>query len=350
MRFDSYPALLGVTIGNALGFDGQEIIARTGRESLSLILAVPRISLTSPIIEGRDFNIGTATIGSAKLSLGSSIEMKDKSKYYRTKVSKQSYLILTKYVAVPKKPGSAIISLKQNSKTTIKRVVNIATDGILESSINQVSLFDEDVIKIRGIEDIQSTIKSLRFTMRNNTAYFSSAFCGQIPIKIRVKGISKQSKKIKKTINLYITNAIKANVIRPRILRSSGSFEITVENLSRRQLIVQFKGEKGLSVESERKVLEPKTSDKFSVQYKITLSEFSKEMNLSLVLVYKGEIEHYLPLGIKAKVVNDEKIISLLKELKELKTSKEGQLKVLSEKTGLPESLIEELYSDLLEE
>ena len=138
-------------------------------------------------------------------------------------------------------------------------------------------------------------------------------------------------------------------MVRPKILRSSGSFEVTVENRSRRQLVVQFEGKKGLLVESERKILEPKTSSKFSIRYKIALSEFSKEMNLSLILVYKGEMEHYLPLGIKAKVVNDEKIISLLKELKELKTSREGQLKVLSEKIGLPESLIEELYSDLLE-
>ena len=147
-RFDSYPALLGVTIGNALGFDGQEIIARTGRESLSLILAVPRISLNYPIIEGHEFNISIATIGSAKLSLGSSIEMKDKSKYYRTKISKRGYLILTKYTAIPKKPGTTVISLKQDSKTAIKKVINIAADGILESSIGQVSLLDEDVIKL----------------------------------------------------------------------------------------------------------------------------------------------------------------------------------------------------------
>lgn len=342
----SYPDTSNLLVGNLLGRGNGDIILQTGRETISVLTWVPRISAPSWVVKGRTFPVYTVVeSGNDLSSSNSTIEILEKEYLGRKKLD-VGYVSWYRYQCKPKKVGEGGVGLEGASFHPIY----VASRRKIEEN-SHVWVTDEDfatLIENETIHHAQVLPEKIRYKVgRGGTGFFiSSPVIGEIPLKIRFNSSSGETDLLKAW--LHVEHGSGASLEIPDLILNQTTIMGTISNKATRRLRIRFRGNKTVDIEETPFTLQPTEKKEIELTLNVKMGdEKRKQVKDHIKCIYTGLDEHVLFLPINTLVINQDWTEEYLEEIGE-KEGKERALTKMSMKLHISKERLKGLLAHQL--
>ena len=343
---DSYPASKGLTIGNALGHGDGDIVARIGRENVSLIVHVPRISAPRFITHQSEFPVHIISTKTSKIKLQNSPHISIPSTKLKSKTKKYSigHVTFSTYLCKTVHEGEAHLAImlsEKKKKILLKRPLFILSKDTIGENTIGLEICDEDVIRFKVPHSQLLSFTTKRFTTKitpcrgGNKIYLSL----NSPIwldKAKLE-IKKDEKVITRDIFLLIQRALEVFLKQREFYYSIDIMEVILKNRSNLDLHVSISAYSPISLAQKIAIkLNPKKEKRLKIPFKVKkLGDYRVDISSGLIITYKGIKEHVIKVPFKATIVNVQKIKEKYSRLIDSGVPKEKAIEVIAENIRL---------------
>jgi len=345
---DSYNASSGIMIGEALGYGYGDIVYRSGRERVSLLIHVPRLSAPKIVKEKTTFNIGLISQANDKLSMSPLLSAETKKlKSQRAKLS-VGWVTMSSQIIHAKRYGRAWLKVQRKNRTMIRKNMLIASNALLSPSMNAISTLDEDFLSIsREIPSNASiTVSGNYLTMgkeridAGNIAHIASSKLGFFRAQIYVK-YGKRKTTLKPIF--LVDKALNIRLQKKDYYLPNDKIDLRIRNMSKVKLKVLILGDTTISVPETSIELPPTSEIKIAVGIRAEIDKFMDKIRGSLKIVYEGLKKHCIPVPLDFNIVNARKIRKIATEMHKLKKSRQEIIATISEMAKIPKEIIAEI-------
>lgn len=299
----SHPGFSNLMVGNLLGRGKGNIVLQTGREQISALTWVPRISAPSWVVKGRIFPVYTVVESANDLSSSSStIEILEKEYLGRKKLD-VGYVSWYRYQCKPKKVGEGKVRLEE----AVSHPVYVASRRKIEEN-SHVWLTDEDFatwVENESISRAQVRPEKIRYKAgrRGTGVFISSPVIGEIPLRIHFNSSSGETKLLK--ARLHIEHGSKASLEVPDLILNQTTIMGTISNKATRRLRIRFFGDKTVKIEDTSFTLRPGEKKEIELGLNVKMDNKKKKQVQDYIQCrYTGLDEHVLFLPINTRVIN----------------------------------------------
>lgn len=324
----AFPGEGNIKIGNMIGRGSNDILIQSGREKLSLLTHVPRISAPVWIKQGENFSIYTLVESGEGLEPIDEIISFLEEQYLDRKKVEAGYVSWYKYNCKAKNPGSGKLKLEDNFSYPIH-----VADNRKIGKQQHIWFTDEDFVQLEE-KSIISQLRSLpgiRFREGASTGlYVSSISCGDFPV-------DSMSFHIRKGGEIF------SNI--PDLILNRTDISIKFLNLSGRTLRASFNGPPNLEIEKKELSIPPEATKQFSLGLNVKMGEeIKKKIRENIQVRYIGLDTHSLFLPINSVVINENWVREYIDRMKE-KIGIDEVLTKISMRLHISKDMLKELFS-----
>lgn len=323
-----YPGPFNVHVGNLLGRGDNDILVQNGRERLTLLTYLPRVSAPSWIKEGDTFNVYTLVeSGSELTSQNPKLSISNK-EYLERKKLESGYVSWYRYECEARNPGSGYISIEEGSTFPIQ----IARKRTIKSNTH-VWITDEDFAVLKSANMFpQSDLRFLRYKqgMEASGLWISSPITGTIPLKDGVVHIERSAEVVTPISDLILSNT---------------TVSTKISNRSARRIHASFRGNGEIKVDAKPFTIPPEGEKKVELKLQITMGDEKKrKVSENLRFTYTGLDAHTLFLPINTLVINEKWARDYIETMKE-KIGEDKTLTKMSMQLHIAKDLLIDLFS-----
>lgn len=342
---DTYPASLGLKIDNVLGFGYGDILYRSGREKISLLIHVPRISAPKLLKEGENFNVDLITQAKDKLLTSREIEISSK------KVSSTRMKLDIGWVTMSRVKGKSLshgvswIKLQKGKRNILHREINIASKRKITLSTAAIHCLEEDVIKLDdkivevSIPDRYRDYISIKRKSDDPREYYVAVKSNSY-LRVVVKLRLRNGKEKNQSVLIMKEKAIKCDLFEREYYFYRDNIEMKITNLSPSNLRLTLVGDELINVPEDQITLPPRSLKKINLNIIYEPERYVETVHSSIKVVYTGLMDHCIQIPLELHIVNDKKIKALVEEIARVKSNIENIYEAVSTRTNLPIEII----------
>ncbi|MCD6490869.1 MAG: hypothetical protein J7K59_01055 [Candidatus Korarchaeota archaeon] len=345
--FSSYGASLGLHVDEVLNFGNQDLLVRTGREEISLMVKAPRIYVPNNILAGENNKICTISLSGQRISPSKGIEIAKKKLIRIRRKFGSMYLTLSSLPVHIKSGKEEKIAIVKGKKKILEKRILPYTPRRLTSTL-RISFNDEDIISIDPLEitSIRSLDSLVVFKLNNrkeNHIKVGAKNSGNCTFfaEVTFKG-KKPSKEI---IHALIAKSLEVSTKERQFLFDSDIIVISIKNNSNVKLKVRISGDDPIEISDSNLTLEPLTGREIKIPIKLDLDKISDFIKGTLRLYYKGLLEHMIPIPLNIYGIKRDMMQKIVSDLKEASIRKDEMISKISELTKIPPEIIPEILS-----
>lgn len=346
---DTYPSSSGLRIGDVLGYGFGDIIYRSGREKISLLIHVPRINTPTVIEEKKDFEINLVTQSKDKIVSPKGIEISSKKiKATRTKLA-IGWITLSKTIGKALNHGKKWLKIQRGKRTLIQRPIIVSSDRKIDLSVISLYCLDEDIISLDNHissmavpEEYKGFLSIQKIDPRNNRYHISVSSEHYLRPRIILKIGGKE---VKRDIILIKKKSIEYEVIYKDYYLQRDFLELIVRNLSPINLRLVIEGDEVIAAPSDKIILPGTSSKKLRLNIIYEPEKITEKVFSSLKLIYEGNKKHCVQIPLELNILNAKKIKNLADEILALKKGINELYNIVASKTKLPVKLVKEILS-----
>lgn len=345
--FSSYGASLGLHVDEVLNFGNQDLLVRTGREEISLMVKAPRIYVPNDILAGENNKICTISLSGQRISSSKGIEIAKKKLIRIRRKFGSMYLTLSSLPVHIKSGKEEKIAIVKGKRKILEKRILPYTPRRLTSTL-RISFNDEDIISIDPLEitSIRSLDSLVVFKLNNrkeNHIKVGAKNSGNCTFfaEVTFKG-KRPSKEI---IHALIAKSLEVSTKERQFLFDSDIIVISIKNNSNVKLKVRISGDDPIEISDSNLTLEPLTGREIKIPIKLDLDKISDFIKGTLRLYYKGLLEHMIPIPLNIYGIKRDMMQKIVSDLKEASIRKDEMISKISELTKIPPEIIPEILS-----
>jgi len=340
-------------VGDVFGLGSQELLLRTNREELSLIISVPKIAVPKVVKEKESFTVTTWTPADYVFEASRIFKHVEKTSSTRKRFGEVGYVTTNTYKLKTNRPGRGKIKLTKRGKgETITKTIYIFSDSRIVSDSTPLFVGKEDKIKLEyetEVKEIRSLTKKVetKLIKDNNEQYllFSSYLEGLItvPLEIIIGEKNEDRKHKKMNLKIYVINPLSVELKIKNIMLNGDEIELKINNKSSLSLNASLEIEEPIDSIPINIKIPPRRSKKISFKVDYSPKDLIEDLNTVVLITYKGVRIHKLTVPFKTKIINKSKLRELIKEIKTTSRSKKKIIESLKDVLSLNEAEIEEI-------
>ncbi len=346
---ETYPASLGLRIGDVLGYGFGDIVYRSGREKLSLLIHVPRIQMPKILREKEEFEINIIAQSKDKLVSSREIQLNTKKiKSTRAKLD-VGWVTFSKNTGKALSYGTSWLKLQRGKKVLIQRKVIIASDHKLDKSVNALYCLDEDIIHVdKQISEVlvskeyEKVVSLIKINKAKNEHHIS--LCGENYLRPIII-LKSNEKTLKRPITVIGKKSIVYELVHKKYYLPGNSLECIIKNLSPIDLQIVIEGDELINIPDDTIQLPSKSSEKIALKIIYKPESLVENIRSSLKLIYEGNKRHCIQIPLEFKIINREKLTALAREILSVKGDMKEVYQILSSKTKLSPEVISKILS-----
>jgi len=348
---DTYPASSGLRVGNVLGYGFGDIVYRSGREKISLLIHVPRIDTPKILREKEKFEIYLITQSKDRIISTRELEINPKKiKTTRTKLS-VGWVTLSKTLGKALSHGKSWLKLQRGKRIMIQRPIIVSSDRKIDRTTSALYCLDEDIVLLdKQISEIiipreyKKFLSIKKINSRDNEYHISVRSEHYLRPAIILK-IGKRE--IKRNVILLKRKSIEYEVVYRDYYLQKDDLELIIKNLSPINLQLTVEGDEIVATPDDTITLPGKSSKKLKLSIIYEPEKITEKVFSSLKLVYEGGKKHCIQIPLELNIVNGRRIKKLADEVLAVKKSVKEIYEILSNKTNLSIKLVKEILSRL---
>lgn len=340
---DTYPASMGLKVGNVLGYGFGDIIYRSSREKISLLIHVPRIDAPRIIKEGEEFYINLITQSKDRLIGTRGMEISTKKiDVTRTKLG-LGWVTMSRMLAKCLTHGISWLRLQRGGKNILQRQIIVASNRKIDTSTIAVYSFEEDLLKAaRRIQKIlipnnKSNIISIKKTKSDLIYYISNTSNYFVRPQVVMK---LEDKEIKQQIIFIKDQSLEYELSDEYYYSYRDKLTLAIKNLSQVSLQITFIGDEVIGVPPDPIILSPKSTKKINLDIIYQPDNFVEHLKSSLKIIYKGSNPHCIQIPLELGIINKTRVKSLVEEILSVKKNIKQAIRETSERIDLPFDVI----------
>ncbi len=350
-----FAAYQGFAYGDILGENGRELILRTGREEITLLLEVPRLLSPEYVMEGKELEIGFWAPANYNIEASGAIKLLDKKQATRKRYPEVGYVSKVTYAAKTTRPGIGRIKVSQRGKRAeiVKTVYVVSSKEKKIDGRTPIVICKEDLIPIAlsgNIAEITTPSRLVKTNLLNQkgghylqiSTYHEGLL--EIPLILKYKG----KKSAEETINLraLVNIPIKVDVKFDDLLLSSDKIQVKIINNSDMKLKLKISVSEPIDSELIPLEIGPKGKATRTIKIMYEPMNLKEVVTTFLSIEYMGLRVHRLNVPMNLNFVNAEKIKEIVSEIKGAAKGKKI-LEVVAEKLGVNEVSVNKILNKM---
>lgn len=327
---EAYMGKSNLEVSSLMDRGTNDILVQTGREKLSFLTHIPRLSAPTWVKKGDTFTAYTIVESDSDVqSLNNRINITNE-EYLERKKLDFGYISWYKYECKANRIGRGELKMEEGPSFPVQ----VAGRGKREDH-SHTWISDEDFSSLEIKKLFQDTPNYIKYkTGRADSGiYVSSLFTGEIPLK---------------DARFHIEKSGRVSAEIPPLILNKTNIEVRVSNSSSRKLTAYFKGTRKIQVDSIGDnvfSLPPEDTRNVKLQLQIDLNEKKKKrIRENIRLVYVGLDTHSIFLPVNTVAINQQWVREYMDKMED-KIGRDKILTKISMSLHIPKEKLTEVFS-----